>query len=277
MAGAPTPVKSGRQKKKAQAVREPWQRVGNATVVLIPILAASIRLLGITSDFPVLTDEAIYMRWAEIIEHQSQWFIALLDGKQPLSYWLYALLRFAGVDPLLGIRGLSAVAGGLTALLVYAIGKRIAGPAAGLVGALCWTVFPWSMVYDRLALTEALVNLAGACIIYTTLLAFEGERIHWKRTALAAAAAGLAFLLKSTTLLFLLSPILLGLWLAPRPLGALFQRWAVIFAAVPLVYLFLQAAVPDAPVPETHNVVLHHTSRITSPAELASISDDRRQ
>ena len=270
MAGAPKPLKSGRQKKKAQAVREPWPRLEKVIVVLIPIVAASVRLLGITSDFPVLTDEAIYMRWAEIIEHQSQWFIALLDGKQPLSYWLYALLRFAGVDSLLGIRGLSAVAGGLTALLVYAIGKRIAGPAAGLVGALCWTVFPWSMVYDRLALAEALVNLAGASIVYTTLLAFAGERMHWKRTALAAATVGLAFLLKSTTLLFLLSPILLGLWLAPRPLGALFQRWAVIFAAVPLVYLFLQATIPDAPLPETHNVVLHHTSRITSAAELAS-------
>ena len=263
-------MKSGRQKKKTQAVREPWPRLEKAAVILIPILAASIRLLGITSDFPVLTDEAIYMRWAEIIEHQNQWFIALLDGKQPLSYWLYALLRFAGVDPLLGARGLSAVAGGLTALLVYAMGKRIAGPLAGLVGALCWTVFPWSMVCDRLALTEALVNLAGASIVYTTLLAFAGERIHWKPTALAAATVGLAFLLKSTTLLFLLSPLLIGPWLAPRPLGALFERWAVIFAAVPLVYLFLQATIPDAPLPETHNVVLHHTSRIASPAELAS-------
>ena len=162
MAGAPKPVKSGRQKKKAQAARESSPRPEKVIVVLIPILAASVRLIGITSDFPVLTDEAIYMRWAEIIEHQNQWFIALLDGKQPLSYWFYALLRHAGVDPLLGVRGLSAVAGGLTALLVYAIGKRIAGPVAGLVGALCWTVFPWSMVYDRLALAEALVNLAGA-------------------------------------------------------------------------------------------------------------------
>ena len=270
MAGAPKPPKPARRKKKAQAVRDPRPRAEKAAVVLIPILATAVRFVGVTSDFPVLTDEAIYMRWAEIIEHQNQWFIALLDGKQPLSYWLYALLRFAGVDPLLGVRGLSAVAGGLTALVVYAIGKRIAGPAAGLVAAACWTVFPWSMVYDRLALTEALVNLAGACIVYTTLLAFAEERIWGERTVLAATTVGLAFLLKATTLLFLPCPVLLGLWLAPRPLGALFKRWAVIFAAVPLVYLFLQATIPDAPVPETHNVVLHHTSRISSPAELAS-------
>ena len=245
-------------------------RFETAAAVLIPIFALSVRFIGITSDFPVLTDEAIYMRWAEIIEHQDQWFIALLDGKQPLSYWLYALLRYADVDPLLGVRGLSAVAGGLTALLVYTIGKRIAGPVAGLVGALCWAIFPWSFVYDRLALTEALVNLAGASIVYTTLLAFTGDRVNWKRTALAAVTVGLAFLLKATTLLFLLCPLVLGLWLGPRPLGALFRRWAVIVAAVPLVYLFLQATVPDAPVPETHSVVLHYTSRITTPAELAS-------
>ena len=94
-------------------------RFETAAAVLIPIFALSVRFIGITSDFPVLTDEAIYMRWAEIIEHQDQWFIALLDGKQPLSYWLYALLRYADVGPLLGVRGLSAVAGGLTALLVY--------------------------------------------------------------------------------------------------------------------------------------------------------------
>ena len=44
----------------------------------------------------------------------------------------------------------------------------------------------------------------------------------------------------------------------------------MIFAAVPLVYLFLEATIPDAPLPETHHVVLHHTSRLTSPAELAA-------
>ena len=42
--------------------------------------------------FPVLVDESIYMHWAEIIEHQGQWFISLLDGKQPLQYWVLAVL-----------------------------------------------------------------------------------------------------------------------------------------------------------------------------------------
>jgi len=36
--------------------------------------------------FPILVDESIYLRWAEIIDHQGQWFISLLDGKQPLQY-----------------------------------------------------------------------------------------------------------------------------------------------------------------------------------------------
>src|ERR1043166_6771113 len=51
----------------------------------IVALAFGLRLYRLLA-IPVAGAESVYLRWAEIILHQKQWFISLLDGKQPLSY-----------------------------------------------------------------------------------------------------------------------------------------------------------------------------------------------
>ncbi|MBI1356427.1 MAG: hypothetical protein GC160_18960 [Acidobacteria bacterium] len=231
-------------------------------LVAILLLAAFLRLWRLLDAFPIVGDEAIYLRWAEIIDHQGQWLISLLDGKQPLSYWIYAVERmlFAGADPLWMGRLVSAAAGVATAALLYAIGERLADRRAGLLAAALYAVFPWGVMYDRLVYTEALVNLAGAAVVLVSLWAFEPERAGWRRAALVGLALGLGYLLKSTALQYASAPVLIAAWkLRPRWAEAA-RLLAIAFAVAALFPIFCILATPAAPTLETHSLVLHSTN-----------------
>src|SRR5215510_11613406 len=92
----------------------------------ILLLAMTMRASYLLSLFPILVDESIYLRWAEIIDHQGQWFVSLLDAKQPLSYWLYAVIRMGwSGDPLLAGRLVSVTAGLFSTVGIYAIGQKL--------------------------------------------------------------------------------------------------------------------------------------------------------
>lgn len=222
------------------------------------------------ADYPIVSDESVYLRWAEIIDSQGQWFISLLDGKQPLSYWIYALERmaFPGADPLWMGRLVSVAAGVATAALLYAIGRRLDGAAAGLAAALLYGVFPWTMMYDRLVYTEALVNVAGAALVLACLWAFEGPQRNAKRESIAGLVFGLGFWFKSTALLFGAIPVLIGIWKRRDRPAELARSWGLM-AAVAAVFPFLSwLGKPDAPMFATHSTVLHHTTFFIPPAEL---------
>src|SRR5438477_1476470 len=110
---------------------------------LILALAFAARLCKIGTLFPIMVDEAIYLRWAEIIKHQHQWFISLLDGKQPLCSWLYLpLLTIDGVDPFLAARVISLLAGVAATLFLFLIAENLAGATAGLIAAALYAVAP---------------------------------------------------------------------------------------------------------------------------------------
>ena len=86
----------------------PETATGRKMLAALLVLGFLLRAYRILEMFPILVDESIYLRWAEIIDHQGQWFISLLDGKQPLQYWLLTILRKVSEgDPLLAARLLS--------------------------------------------------------------------------------------------------------------------------------------------------------------------------
>src|SRR3989344_7406580 len=58
------------------------------------------RLFNLTI-IPIFTDEAIYLRWAQIALTDPRWrFISLIDGKQPLFIWLLLPVLKLMSDPL---------------------------------------------------------------------------------------------------------------------------------------------------------------------------------
>ena len=233
------------------------------------VSAALLRIYRITADFPVVTDESIYLRWAEIIDNQGGWFVSLLDGKQPFGYWVLAVVRFVtDADPLLSARLVSALAGVGATLVVYAIGCHLASHMAGLIGAGLYAVLPWSMIYDRMAYGEGLVNLFGTLIVWTSLRAFDNESTGWWRALAAGLALGLGIFTKTTVLLFAFFPVLAGVWLGRRTWSRTAATLAVIFtiaAVFPVISIVRQ---PEAPTFQTGSVILHQTSFFVSPDKL---------
>jgi hypothetical protein len=233
-------------------------------------LGLGLRVFRLMENFPIVGDESIYLRWAEIIDHQGQWFISLLDGKQPLPFWLLALQRFVwDGDPLLAARLLSVAAGLLATAGIYAVGKRLAGESAGLAGALLYAALPWAILYDRLAFVEAMVNLAGIAIVYTSIRCFQPESGGGRReVVLAGLALGLGFFTKSTALLFAFFPALAGLWWQRDRWRTLLARLGPIYAIAAVFPLISWLGTPDVPTYDTTNMVLHQSFFFADPQEL---------
>lgn len=258
-------------REKTSGGRSFWPQTPTGRKVLPVLLAAAflLRVYHIREMFPILVDESIYLRWAEIIDHQGQWFISLLDGKQPLQYWLLALLRMVSDgDPLLAARLLSVVAGLLSTIALFALGKRLAGEPAGLIAAGLYACLPYALLYDRLAYTEALVNLFGILIAYTSIACFDRGGGSWRGTLAAGLALGLGLFTKQTVLLFAFFPALAGLrlWQGPKP--RLLIRLAVIYGIGFTFMAICWIAVPEAPTLASHDMVLHHPGFFISPGEL---------
>lgn len=111
-------------------------------------------------SLPIFTDEAIYIRWAQIAKQDASWrFISLTDGKQPMFIWLMMVsLRFMQ-DPLLAGRIVSVGAGFLTLIGMYFLGRELfKSNKIGLVSSALYVIFPMSLVYDRMALYDSLVG-----------------------------------------------------------------------------------------------------------------------
>ena len=127
-------------------------------IALIVGVYLLLRLLTLT-QLPIFTDEAIYMRWAQIAKNDASWrFISLTDGKQPLYIWLSIIaMRFIS-EPLIAGRLVSVIAGVITMIGLFFLGKEIfKNRWVGIVSAVLYALFPFALVYDRMALYDTLV------------------------------------------------------------------------------------------------------------------------
>ena len=90
-------------------------------VALILILAVGLglRITSLTI-LPIFVDEAIYVRWAQVMAHEPTLrFLPLSDGKQPLYMWVLMFLIKYFSDPLFIGRLVSVIMGLGTALGVF--------------------------------------------------------------------------------------------------------------------------------------------------------------
>ena len=79
------------------------------------------RLQNLTS-IPVFCDEAIYIRWAQIIQAEDTMrFVPQSDGKQPLFMWINAVTLKLFSDPLVSGRIISVFSGFGIAILISLI------------------------------------------------------------------------------------------------------------------------------------------------------------
>lgn len=145
---------------------------------IITLAYFATRLVSLT-DVPIFTDEAIYLRWAQIANSDANWrFISLTDGKQPLFIWLVMIsMRFFS-DPLIAGRVVSVAAGFVTMAGLFFLGRELfKNRWVGIVSAGIYAIFPFALVYDRLALYDSLVGTFTVWGLYISVLVIRSLRL----------------------------------------------------------------------------------------------------
>lgn len=177
------------------------------------ILALVLRLYNLTL-LPVFGDEAIYIRWSQIMSAEPGLrFVPLSDGKQPLFMWVLMFLVRRFADPLFIGRLTSVFYGTGTLVGIFAVayvlfwsppsreaseghGKKIA-----LIASFLWAVSPYSVFFDRMALVDSQLAMFG---IWTLLFGvITAKTLRLDTAMLAGFALGGALLTKSPAIFFL--------------------------------------------------------------------------
>lgn len=130
-------------------------------------------------SLPMFTDEAIYVRWAQIAKQDASWrFISLTDGKQPTFIWFVMItMRFVS-DPLLAARLVSVIAGFFTVIGLFFLGKEVFHRRwIGLVSSMLYVIFPMGLVYDRMALYDSLVGAFAVWSLFFAVLLARSLRL----------------------------------------------------------------------------------------------------
>jgi 4-amino-4-deoxy-L-arabinose transferase-like glycosyltransferase len=158
----------------------------------VPIALAVIVLIGLALrvdsaleplDVRPGSDAAVYASVAEqLYEHQR---FAIPGAASPYDWspgapLFYAAVYYAtgGVHPG-AVRLVVALLGALTIVLVYLLGRRLAGPLAGLAGAALFALYPVAIFFTGKLMSEPLATLTLAGAVLGFFWAGDPGRSRW--------------------------------------------------------------------------------------------------
>lgn len=165
-------------------------------LILILAIGLGIRIINLTI-LPIFVDEAIYVRWAQVMATEPTLrFLPLSDGKQPLYMWVLMFLIKYFSDPLFIGRLLSVATGIGTMLGIFTLSYLFfKNKLTSLFAVFIYAISPFSVFFDRMALVDSMLSMFG---IWTAVFAFLTAK--YKRLDLAMIAGfmlGFASLTKS--------------------------------------------------------------------------------
>src|SRR3989344_4218394 len=148
-------------------------------VCLFGILSYFFLRLYSLMSLPIFTDEAIYTRWSQIARYDPNWrFISLTDGKQPLFVWFDMVVMKFIQDPLMAGRIVSVLAGFFAMIGLFFLGKEIfKNRWVGILSAGLYLIYPFALVYDRMALYESLIGALMVWGLYFEILLVRQVRL----------------------------------------------------------------------------------------------------
>ena len=233
---------SRRPARLSETVPAPLRRV-DAWLVAILAIALVLRLFW---ALEVEVSPRTVWRWdMSLYDYQAH---ALAEGDGYIDYWgnptahwppgypgvLAAVYHFTA-DSLLGARLLNVVAGALSVALVYMLGVRVFGRAAGLAAAAILAVFPNQVFFTSLIMTEPLFTaLFLLALTLTVFVALDDRPPRLWHVALTGATIGLASLVRGEGLLLvpIVAAVLLLRW---RPRREALQYAAVLVAGAAII------------------------------------------
>jgi uncharacterized membrane protein len=166
-------------------------RVAWLVLLAIVVLAAVLRFAAL-GDQSFWLDEAYTERILDGSLGHVVDVVPHTESTPPLYYLLaWAWTRAFGLtEP--GVRSFSALAGTLTVPVVFLIGARLAGRAAGLVAAMLVAVHPLMVWYGQEARAYALLVLLCAVTLLAVVHLLEGDGGRWWAVWAVSAALAVA-------------------------------------------------------------------------------------
>ncbi|MEK7526141.1 MAG: glycosyltransferase family 39 protein [Patescibacteria group bacterium] len=175
-------------------------------VIFAPVLlfvAAAIRLINLTI-LPVFADEAIYIRWSQVMANEPTLrFLPLSDGKQPLFMWILMFLVERFSDPLFIGRLVSVFAGVATIVGIFCLTFYLfKNKYISLLASVFWMFSPYAFFFDRMALVDSLLASFGIWTAFFAVVTAKTKRLDM--ALLTGFALGFASLTKSPAIFFAL-------------------------------------------------------------------------
>ncbi len=129
----------------------------------------------------------VYTFSQRILETGPVLYFAGASGHEPLYHTLRApIIAFAGINQA-SARWLSAVAGTLTTILTWTVGRRVIGRHAGLVGAGLVAISFWSLMYSRVAIRHIGMLPWALVAVYWGWRMLRGADSHTRRSLVGIA------------------------------------------------------------------------------------------
>lgn len=191
------------------------------------------RLVNLTI-IPVFCDEAIYIRWAQVMRADNTLrFLPLSDGKQPFFMWLAIPFLKIIKDPLVAGRMVSVLAGFGTMVGVFVLSYLFfQNICFATFSSIFYLTSPFAFFFDRMALSDGLLSCFGVwCLVLGVSLV---KKIRLDLAMILGIILGLALITKSPAIFFaLLLPVTLLLFDFKRKkwslhLGKLISLWLVV-------------------------------------------------
>lgn len=179
-----------------------WWLTGAASLLVI-LAGLLLRLYRLTL-LPIFDDEAIYLRWSQIMRAEPTLrFVPLSDGKQPLYMWATIPFFKLFSDPLFSGRFLSILCGTATLIgviflaYIFFRSKKVA-----IVSGIIYAFSPFVFFFDRMALVDSMLSMLGVWFFIFQVLTAKKERLDL--AMISGFLLGGALLTKSPALFFVL-------------------------------------------------------------------------
>src|SRR4030067_1847283 len=132
-----------------------WEILFGFVIVVIFFVT---RLINLTL-LPIFADEAIYVRWSQVMRNESTLrFLPLSDGKTPLFMWfLVPFLKFFS-DPLFAGRFVSVLSGFGTMVGIFVLARYLWSARIALLASFLYVASPYMVFFDRMALVDSFFN-----------------------------------------------------------------------------------------------------------------------
>jgi hypothetical protein len=172
-----------------------------ATVAAVALVGALLRTWRLGS-VGFNSDEAVYAGQAASIAAQGDYlpYFPIFRAHPLLMQTLLSLFYQTSVSDVAG-RLLSATFGVATLFVVYALGKALYGPRAGLIAMLLLAVMPYHVTVTRQVLLDGPMVFFATAGLYLLVRYCSESDLRWLLAA--AAVLGLAFLTKETAIVLL--------------------------------------------------------------------------